>query len=51
MDDNGREAAYARLSGVSHASRIRDLAAVETHLPAGRTLTPAHWAPFIHVGV
>jgi CHAT domain-containing protein len=51
MDDSRRTAAYARLSGAPHDSGIRDLAAVETHVPAGRSLTPAHWAPFIHIGV
>jgi CHAT domain-containing protein len=51
MDDNRRADAYARLSGVPHDSRIRDVGAVETHVPAGRSLPPAHWAPFIHIGV
>ncbi|RSM64711.1 hypothetical protein DMB66_18870 [Actinoplanes sp. ATCC 53533] len=51
MDDSRRVAAYARLADARHASRVRDVEAVETHVPAGHSLPPAHWVPFIHIGV
>ncbi|MDY7083617.1 MAG: CHAT domain-containing protein [Actinomycetota bacterium] len=51
VDDKQRLAAYDGLAGASHVSRVRDLEAAETAVPAGHRLVPAHYAPFIHIGV
>ncbi|GID32018.1 CHAT domain-containing protein [Paractinoplanes brasiliensis] len=51
VDDKQRLAAYDGLAGASHVSRVRDLEAAETSVPAGHRLAPAHYAPFIHIGV
>lgn len=51
MDGEERIAAYTRLAGDPRTGRVRDLGAAEPSAPAGRGVGPAHWAPFIHIGV
>jgi CHAT domain-containing protein len=50
MNEKQRADAYAGLAGAPAIGRIRDLGAAETSIASGGA-TPAHWAPFIHIGI